>query len=243
MRSEEIRAIHDLRMPAQMMTGCAEMLKCTVDENNEEARRYVDLLVQNGAELVSLLDQLMQAGRRVADEPRLHLTVGDMAAATAKLCEQAEPYARTMGLTLICVRPPRPVVTAFDSEGFSRILMNLLSNAVKFTPSGGRVVVRLEPVLDEIHLSVTDTGIGLPDHEVQSLFEEAGSGGVGLSIVQKFAKLHGGHATACRNLRGGMCFTVVFPANAGPFGRRFAAEDSENMHFPEKQLTSGDGMD
>ncbi len=242
MRSEEIRAIHDLRMPAQMMTGCAEMLKCILEEGNDEARRYADLLVQSGAELVSLLDQLTRAGRRVADEPRVHLTVGDMAAATAALCEQAEPYARTMGLTLICVRPPRPVVTAFDSEGFSRILMNLLSNAVKFTPSGGRVVVRLERVLDEIHLSVTDTGIGIPDHEVQSLFEEGGSGGVGLSIVQKFARLHGGRAVARRNLRGGMCFTVIFPANAGLSGGKHAGKGAENMQFSEKQLASGNGM-
>ena len=137
MRSEEIRAIHDLRMPAQMMTGCAEMLKCVLGEDNPEARRYVDLLVQSGAELVSLLDQLMEAGRRAADEPRAYLTVGDMAAVTSSLCGLAEPYARTRGLTLICVRPPYPVVTAFDSERYSRILMNLLSNAMKFTPSGG----------------------------------------------------------------------------------------------------------
>lgn len=242
MRSEEVRAIHDLRMPAQMMTGCAEMLKCILSESDEEARRYVELLMQNGAELVSLLDQLMQAGRRVADEPQVHLTVGDMAAAAARLCEQAEPYARTMGLTLICVRPPRPVITAFDSDGFTRILMNLLSNAVKFTPSGGRVVVRLERVLDEIHLSVTDTGIGIPDHEVQSLFEEGGSGGVGLSIVQKFAKLHGGHATACRNLRGGMCFKVIFPVNIGLSGEQFAGKENDNIQFSEKQLASGNGM-
>lgn len=247
MRSEEIRAIHDLRMPAQMMTGCAEMLKCVLGEDNPEAQRYVDLLVQSGAELVSLLDQLMEAGRRAADEPRAYLTVGDMAAVTSSLCGLAEPYARTRGLTLICVRPPYPVVTAFDSERYSRILMNLLSNAMKFTPSGGRVVVRLEQDEGEIRLSVTDTGIGMPDPEMQSLFEDAGAGGVGLSIVQKYAKLHGGYAYATRNLRGGMCFTVVFPMSAAlpqePFFRREPPKaHPAEMQFPKKQLASGDGI-
>lgn len=232
MRSEEIRAIHDLRMPAQMMTGCAEMLKCTLGEANPEARRYVELLLQSGEELVSLLDQLMAATRRASDEPRAYLTVGDMAAVTAELCELAEPYARTRGLMLLCVRPPVPVLTAFDSECYSRILMNLLSNAFKFTPSGGRVVVRLEQTDEAIRLSVTDTGIGMPDHELQALFN---GGGLGLSIVQKYASLHGGWVTAERNLQGGMCFIVNFPA-AIPRKRR------EEMHFSKKQLASGEGI-
>lgn len=218
MRAEEIRAIHDLRMPAQMMTGCAEMLKCILDESDADARRYVELMIRNGAKLCKLLDQLMEAGRMAADEPRAYLNVGDMSAVTAGVCEMAEPYARTRGLSLICVRPTSPVITAFDSERFTRILMNLLSNAMKFTPSGGRVVVRLEPCAEEIHLSVSDTGIGMPDHELRALFAEQGSGGVGLSIVQKYAKLHGGHAYASRNVKGGMCFTVVFPLNAGQSG-------------------------
>ncbi|MDO4356080.1 MAG: HAMP domain-containing sensor histidine kinase [Clostridia bacterium] len=240
MRSEEIRAIHDLRMPAQMMTGCAEMLKCILEEGDEEARRYVDLLVQNGAELVNLLDQLMRAGRRVEDEPQAYLTVGDMAAATSALCGQAEPYARTKGLTLICVRPPHPVVTAFDSKRYARILMNLMSNAVKFTPAGGRVVVRLEQASQEIRLSVTDTGIGMPDHELQSLFEEGGAGGVGLSIVRKYTRLHGGRVTAARNLRGGMCFTVTFPIGAAETEALDSGE--KEMQFSKNLLASGGGI-
>lgn len=214
MRAEEIRAIHDLRMPAQMMTGCAEMLRCIISQDDQEARRYVDLLIRNGGKLTKLLDQLMEAGRSAAEEPRAYLNIGDMSAVTAGVCEMAEPYARTRGLSLICVRPSTPVVTAFDSERYTRILMNLLSNAMKFTPSGGRVVVRLEIIGEEIHLSVSDTGIGMPDHEVRTIFDGS-AGGVGLSIVQKYAHLHGGHAFASRNLKGGMCFTVVFPLQLG----------------------------
>lgn len=212
MRAEEIRAIHDLRMPAQMMTGCAEMLRCIVSEGDTEARRYVDLLLRNGGKLIQLLDRLMAAGRTAAEEPQAYLNVGDMSAVTAGVCEMAEPYARSKGLSLICVRPSAPVVTAFDSERYTRILMNLLSNAMKFTPSGGRIVVRLEVCGDDVQLSVTDTGIGMPDHEVGALFD---GNGVGLSIVQKYAALHGGRAFASRNLRGGMCFTVLFPLSMG----------------------------
>ena len=215
MRAEEIRAIHDLRMPAQMMTGCAEMLKSILTETDADVRRYVDLLVRNGGRLTRLLDQLMEAGRTAEDEPRVYLNIGDMSAVTANVCEMAEPYAHTKGLSLICVRPQAPVITAFDSERYSRIVMNLLSNAMKFTPSGGRISVRLEAPGDEIRLSVSDTGIGMPDHEVRALFDGGATGGVGLSIVQKYAHLHGGRVHASRNLKGGMCFTVVFPVHAG----------------------------
>ena len=210
MRAEEIRAIHDLRMPAQMMTGCAEMLRSILNDGDADARRYAELLVRNGVRLSRLLDQLMEAGRAADDEPRVYLSIGDMAAVTAGVCDMAEPYARSKGLSLICIRPTDAVVTAFDTERFTRILTNLLSNAMKFTPSGGRVVVKLEPAREEIRLSVSDTGIGMPDHEVRALFDGRGPG-VGLSIVQKYACLHGGRAFASRNLKGGMCFTVVFP--------------------------------
>lgn len=214
MRAEELRAIHDLRMPAQMMTGCAEMLRCILGDADAEARRYVDLLVRNGGRLARLLDQLTEAGRAFDEEPRVYLNIGDMSAVTASVCEMAEPYAHTKGLSLICVRPSAPVITAFDSERFTRIVMNLLSNAMKFTPRGGRVVVKLEVCGEEIRLSVSDTGIGMPDHEVRGLFDGRGAG-IGLSIVQKYAHLHGGRAFASRNLKGGMCFTVVFPLSMG----------------------------
>ena len=211
MRAEEMRVIHDLRMPAQMMTGCAEMLKGLLGEADADARRYVDLMISSSGKLVRLLDEVMRASR-VEDDLRLSIMPGDMAQAVQEWCEMAEPFARSRGVQLVCTTPGVPVVVLFDAERFSRVLLNLLSNAIKFTPAGGCVTVCLETVGSEVHLQVSDTGIGMPDRALRNLFD---SGSVGLSIVQRYAQLHGGDVYAQRNLRGGMCFTVVLPAVLG----------------------------
>ena len=104
------------------------------------------------------------------------------------------------------------------------MLVNLLTNAVKFTPAGGRVTVGVE--LDHsgmIRLSVTDTGVGLDEEEVQRAispfglldgrFTKSTSGiGLGLSLVQALMKLHNGRVEIFSQRGIGTTVTLVFPA-------------------------------
>lgn len=204
--------MHDLRMPVQMMTGCAQMLREVLGDGDTEAGRYVDLMIRSGGRLMELLEELLQARRTAAEDPRMHFAAGDVAEITEGICETAAPYARTKGIALVWERPESPVRAVFDHQRYGRIVMNLLSNAIRFTPCGGCVRVALEARGAQIYLTVNDTGIGMPEHVLRRVFDGEITGGTGLSIVQKYAQLHGGRAYAARNLKGGMCFTVAFPA-------------------------------
>jgi hypothetical protein len=122
-------------------------------------------------------------------------------------------------LTVDCPCQREPVWV--DRDMWEKIVLNLLSNAFKFTLSGG-ITVRLRQTRGSAVLSVTDTGSGIPEHEIPRLFDrfhrvEGARGrthegtGIGLALVQELAKLHGGTVRAESVCGKGSTFTVSIP--------------------------------
>ncbi|MFM7148210.1 MAG: ATP-binding protein, partial [Gemmataceae bacterium] len=111
-----------------------------------------------------------------------------------------------------------------DARRLKQILVNLLSNAIKFTPEGGEIGLEIHGNPDEgkIHFTVWDTGIGIKPEDIGSLFQpfhqidsklsrEYAGTGLGLSLVQRLANLHGGTVTVKSRHGGGSRFTVTLP--------------------------------
>ncbi len=108
-----------------------------------------------------------------------------------------------------------------DRSKIRSVVINLVGNAVKYSPTGGRVWVRLTPGVDRVEISVEDEGIGLDAREVETIFERYGRGdtalergirghGLGLFICRQIAESHGGSMYA-RPLAGGSRFTLMLP--------------------------------
>ncbi len=102
------------------------------------------------------------------------------------------------------------------------MLENLLSNAIKYTPAGGRVEVHVQTVEEGIELRVSDTGLGIPEPEQASLFQEFfrasnareathDGTGLGLSIVKAIATTHRAKVTVDSQVGVGTTFRVLFP--------------------------------
>src|SRR5207253_7601508 len=109
-----------------------------------------------------------------------------------------------------------------DPGKLQQILSNLLSNAIKFTPEGGRVLLRADADMQQVILTVSDTGVGIAPEEQELVFEkfrqsgnpltrEHAGTGLGLSIVRELAKLLGGEVTLQSELGRGSKFTVRLP--------------------------------
>ncbi|MCJ7832289.1 MAG: ATP-binding protein, partial [Actinobacteria bacterium] len=118
-----------------------------------------------------------------------------------------------------------PVVIAADETKVRRMVENLLTNAAKHTPEGTPVWVKVSAQPDGALISVEDAGPGIPDEDKASLFEEFTTGdaardsatpglGVGLSLVARFAELHGGRAWAEDRPDGGSAFRIFLPKDA-----------------------------
>jgi two-component system sensor histidine kinase BaeS len=87
-----------------------------------------------------------------------------------------------------------------DPQRLRQVVANLVSNALRHTPEGGRVVVAAAPQLDQVQISVADSGLGISPDDLPHVFDRfwqgdrarAGSSGLGLAIVRELVRAHGG---------------------------------------------------
>jgi signal transduction histidine kinase len=114
----------------------------------------------------------------------------------------------------------------WDADRMNEVLGNLLSNAFKFTERQGRITLRVESLDDEVQLSVTDTGAGIPPSQLPHIFEKffqadnqgpasLGGTGLGLAIAKQIVVAHGGSIAADSTLAVGTTFTITLPVRAG----------------------------
>ncbi|WP_029419914.1 sensor histidine kinase, partial [Alicyclobacillus macrosporangiidus] len=115
-----------------------------------------------------------------------------------------------------------PVWVAAQAQHVSQILWNLLDNAVKFTPDGGNIAVEVGRQEGKPFLSVKDSGVGIPEAEIDNIFErfyrvdksrdrKTGGSGLGLAIVKRLVELSGGFVQVESRVGQGSTFTVVWP--------------------------------
>jgi signal transduction histidine kinase len=152
--------------------------------------------------LLQLINSVLDISRIEAGKHEMQREELDLAALVDECLQTSGALVRNKPLRLEKdLGPDLPPVPA-DRMKVKQILLNLLSNAIKFTP-GGRVTVRARLEPQAVHLSVSDTGIGIRKEDRSRLFQpfergasalatEAGGTGLGLAISKKFVELHGG---------------------------------------------------
>jgi len=185
------------------------------------AREMLTIAHRNGMRLLKLVNALLDLSRLDSGHVRPVYTPTDLAAFTVELASTFRTTVEQAGLRYVVRCPPLPEPVYVDREQWEQIVLNLVSNALKFTFSG-EIVVTMDRQGDHVVLGVRDTGIGIPENELPRLFQpfhrvrgarartEDGSG-VGLSLVQGLAQLHGGTASVTSMWGQGSTFTVAIP--------------------------------
>jgi signal transduction histidine kinase len=160
---------HELRTPLTSIRGYLELL--LGDEAlPEEHRRFLGIVDRNSKRLLHLVSDLLflaqvDAGKLAFDVARI-----DLEEVVAECVETSMPAARAKGVALSASTEHLPRFEG-DRDRLAEVLDNLVSNALKFTPSGGRVEVRLKEVDGKAVIEVDDTGVGLRQGEQDKLFE------------------------------------------------------------------------
>jgi PAS domain S-box-containing protein len=230
---------HEFRTPLTLMLGPLENLLAKPDGLRPEDYEELVIAHRNSLRLLKLVNSLLDFSRLEAGRLQGSYTATDLADLTRQIASNFRSAIQTAGLELIvdCEALPEPVYV--DREMWEKIVLNLLSNAFKFT-FAGRVTVRLRAGADEAVLTVSDTGIGIPEEELPRIFErfyrvEGASGrtyegtGIGLALIQEYAKLHSGSISAESRAGEGSTFTVTLPFGAAHLpGERVAARAGVN---------------
>ncbi|TSC32136.1 ATP-binding protein [Corallococcus sp. Z5C101001] len=213
---------HEFRTPLTLMLGPTEdLLAGRAGPLSDEVRKEMERVHRNAGRLLKLVNALLDLSRLEAGPREERFVPADLAALTADAASSFRSAMERAGLKLTVDCPPlsQPVYVAPDL--WEQIVLNLVSNAFKFTPQGG-VTLRLREHGQRVSLEVEDTGPGIPSQDLPHLFERfhrvpgtpsrthEGSG-IGLALVQEFARLHGG-TVAVRSTEGqGTTFTVELP--------------------------------
>jgi PAS domain S-box-containing protein len=210
---------HDLRTPLAAILGNAITL-FNGDEMGlsiDERRELTGTLVAKARHLSALVTDLLdmdRLGRRVVEPRRVWMDVGELATRLVAGSDLLEGRQVTL--------EAEAAQAWIDPGMFARIIENLLANAVRHTPEGTPVWIRTGREGDNAVLCVEDAGPGVPEELRETLFKPFERGptsnahspgvGIGLSLVAKFAELHGGRAWVQEREGGGASFRVALPA-------------------------------
>lgn len=216
---------HEVRTPLTAILGLVDVLRAQlVGPLSEEQLNAINGIKQGGQHLLALINDYLDIAKIEAG--RLELDIGPVS--VQDVCYSLRPMvadmARRARLELIYDLDPAVQVILADARRLRQILINLLSNAIKFTPSGGKVglEVRGEPERGAVRFTVWDTGIGIAAEDAARLFEpfqqienerqqEVTGSGLGLALVSKLARLHGGSVSLESEVGVGSRFHVLLP--------------------------------
>jgi PAS domain-containing protein len=215
---------HEMRTPLTAILGYSEFLMSN-SLPTEEQQPLMEILYREADRLNILINNFLHLQRLKARRESYEF----QPTAIAGLFEQAKLTfeSRSPKHTLIIERSGEMLTVLGDPEGLQLIVDNLVSNAIKYSPAGGTVTMAAETTGDEIVLSVTDQGIGIPQGETGKIFaqfyrvdntdrRQVGGAGLGLTLAQEIASKHCGRIWARTNPEGGSTFFVAMPASDEP---------------------------
>ncbi len=222
---------HEIRTP---LNGVLGMLQLLDGASPEEQADYVKLAYESGQRLLSLLNDILDFSKAEAGEIVLHQETLATRDLLSKAADVFGAVCAKHGLTLdLRVAPDVPEVLLGDEARLRQILFNLLANAVKFTPTGSVTMEAwakphgTNSGVARLYLSITDTGIGIPDDKLDMAFEgftqvdgsftrQQQGAGLGLAIVKRLLRLMGGSLSVVSEQNKGTNFLLQLPLPLPP---------------------------
>ncbi len=196
---------HELRTPLNAILGFSEMLGDPELAPRDAARQgeYAKIIHASAEHLLSMVNLILDTSKIAAGNFRILPEAFDIEPLIADCCDMLRLKAEAGAIELVRAPTSGAGELVADKRACRQILINLLSNAVKFTEPGGRIIVGADVIADAMHISVTDTGIGIPAEflprlgdpffQVRADYDRGFEGaGLGLSLVRGLVGLHGG---------------------------------------------------
>ena len=215
---------HELKTPATSLKLLAESLVEIMDEDPEQARFFAEQLKSETERVAQLITDLLDLARLESEEGVQNPTPVDVRSVLIAVLARLRPPARRKNITLSWKHSGSADLYTVrgDETQLTSMFANLVDNAVKYTPPGGRVEVIGESNESDVVISISDTGIGIPEKNLARIFErfyridkarskQTGGTGLGLSIVRHVAENHGGRVTVESTLGEGSTFTIYLP--------------------------------
>jgi signal transduction histidine kinase len=212
---------HELRTPLNSVLGFSQLLETSNNLKDKEIK-YISNVLKSGTHLLNLINDILDISKVESgnmDYLPETVNVEEIIDGTIMF---VSPMAKKKSIELhVDFKHENPDIQA-DQMKFKDIMYNLLSNAIKFTPEKGEVQVTTKVADEKLHISVSDTGIGISKENFKSIFDpfkqvdssanrKFGGTGLGLSLVKKYVEMHGGDIWVQSEVGKGSTFTFTVP--------------------------------
>jgi signal transduction histidine kinase/CheY-like chemotaxis protein len=235
---------HELRTPLNAIMGWSHMLRSGRLDQATMARAF-ETIDRNAKSQAQLIEDILDVSRVITGRLRLNMGPVDVASVINSAIDSVQLAADSKGIHLEVTLDPSIRHTVGDAGRLQQVVWNLIANAIKFTPSGGRVEVRVERADAALQVCVSDTGLGISEEFLPFIFDRFrqadststrahGGLGLGLAIVRHLVELHGGSVKAdSAGLGKGATFTIRLPLAVDSRPAKNRQERSENSWSSE----------
>jgi signal transduction histidine kinase len=231
---------HELRTPLNAIIGFSELIIRDVlgPLGNEKYRSYIEDIHMSGRHLLDVINDILDFAKAEAGKLLLQESEVDVSEVVASLKRLIGPRARDAGIELSDRVPADLPRLWCDERKLKQMLLNLLANAVKFTRPGGRTEISASEGPEGFTCTVSDTGIGIADADLDRVLEpfvqadttlgrrQEGTG-LGLPLVKAMIEIHGGRIVLESELNKGTTVRLIFPPER--IGRKDKQNTSESV--------------
>jgi len=219
---------HELRTPLNVMLSATKLMEKVIttespsEATKTKAEKLIKTVKQNCFRLLRLVNNTIDIAKSDSGHLSLNLQNCNIVSLVEDITMSVADYIKNSSLNLVFDTEVEEKILACDPDKIEKIMLNLLSNAIKFTNKNGEIFVNIYDRGDKILISVKDTGIGIPEDKLETIFERfyqvdqsltrghEGSG-IGLSLIKSLVEIHGGKIYVKSALGKGSEFIVELP--------------------------------
>lgn len=228
MKSDFVSTVsHEFRTPlTSIAMGIGMLLERSRADGDNQEQQLLSAVNEDTQRLIKLVNDLLDLSRIESGRVQMDFRPVRL---DQLLPEAVQPFfgqAKEKGIDLFVDVPPELPAAWADPAKITWVISNLIGNALRYTPTGGRITVTAEQKGNRLHVSVTDTGVGIPESEFENIFRKfvqlpgpegtsPGGAGLGLSIAREIVQAHGGRIWVESRVGAGSKFTFTLSQARG----------------------------
>lgn len=215
-------ASHELRTPLTSVRGYIEAILDGIIDQKEQEKKYLRIILKETLRLHRLVNSLLDLSKIEAGHVKISEKELSIAEVIQRIIARLKPLAEEHDLALEIDRLMELPKTIGDEDLIEQVVINYITNAIRFTPSGGKILVKIDTHDNEVNVHVIDTGIGIDLEELPNVWKRfykindarhlsKEGAGLGLSLVKEIMELLGGRAWAESSIGNGSIFSFSLP--------------------------------
>ena len=212
-------ASHELRTPLTAIQTNLDVLCMYGEETIDSQMKWIKNIDISNSRMIKMVEKLLFIAKVDSGKLQYENVNFDMSTAVAEIIDSLQSVAQLKDIDLICTIQDSIIFNG-DKELIQQLIVIFIDNAIKYTDNGGRVEVNLKTSNGKINISISDTGQGISQKELNKIFDrfykvdksrskEKNSTGLGLSIAKEIIQIYNGKINVDSTVGEGTCFTIV----------------------------------